>query len=443
MLKAFDEIPEGIDFGCRRKDLGTHSSRKFAESFAASKVDGPSRTQVCLRAGQSVGKTQDCYIFAEPDGDSLVGRTLALLKFDADEFDALPPHFGPDTLQELNVFGWSNILPWYDNLPPSYQRTIPYLFASLVYHYHQNNLDEVIPPEHPLYDQRIFTDRTLLNELKEKVILTHAYCESTQMSANGVPGIIALSRDVRRLQRLYEGNREELRAVSAEINVGINELSARIQNLFESQPAAVVREILSHVNVNGAQMVTMENVQRMLDELFRRDNRFGVITDALAEINARLLMGARDTAPTEADLVAAGQRAITANSFFWGGRYHPVPETFTWPTGKTTRTMGEYWFLGDRNAGIPAFRIIKPAWDLRKTCRVNYARAKRVITVLLKYAVDDNLLGGERDVTAVNSQAIFEAAFTKLAAVLYGEVTSHRSADITCSSVYERMRKKM
>ena len=252
-------------------------------------------------------------------------------------------------------------MPWYDNLPPSYQRTIPYLFASLVYHYHQNSLEEIIPPHHPLYDQRIFTDRTLLNELKEKVILTHAYCEYTQMSANGVPGIIALSRDVRILQRLYEGNREEIRAVSAEINIGISDLSTRIQTLFESQPAAVVREILSHVNVDGAQMVTMENVQRMLEELFRRDNRFGAISDALTAISARLqVMDARGTAPTEADSVAAGQRAVPVNSFLWGGRYHPVPETFTWPTGKTTRTIWEYWFLGDRNAGIPPFPIITP-----------------------------------------------------------------------------------
>jgi len=39
---------------------------------------------------------------AEEGGDSLVGRTVAQLKFDADEFDVLPPHFGSDTLLELN-----------------------------------------------------------------------------------------------------------------------------------------------------------------------------------------------------------------------------------------------------------------------------------------------------------------------------------------------------
>lgn len=93
--------------GCQRGDICTHSSRKFAESTSASKIDGPSKDMVCLRAGQSVGRTQDCYMKAEEGGDALVGRTVAQLKFNADEFDVLPPHFGPNTLQELNERGWN------------------------------------------------------------------------------------------------------------------------------------------------------------------------------------------------------------------------------------------------------------------------------------------------------------------------------------------------
>jgi len=60
---------------------------------------------VCLRAG-SVGRTQDCYMKSEQGGDALVGRTVAQLKFDADEFDVLPPHFRPDTLRDLSDRGW-------------------------------------------------------------------------------------------------------------------------------------------------------------------------------------------------------------------------------------------------------------------------------------------------------------------------------------------------
>ena len=55
-------IDKSLDLGCAREDIGTHSNRKFAESTSVSKLDGPSRTQVCLRAGQGVGGTQDCYM---------------------------------------------------------------------------------------------------------------------------------------------------------------------------------------------------------------------------------------------------------------------------------------------------------------------------------------------------------------------------------------------
>ena len=79
LMEALKDIPEELDLGCNRDDIGTHSNRKFAESTSVSKIDGPSRTEVCLRAGQGVGKTQDCYMFSEQDGDALVRGTIAQL----------------------------------------------------------------------------------------------------------------------------------------------------------------------------------------------------------------------------------------------------------------------------------------------------------------------------------------------------------------------------
>ena len=204
MLRALKEIPSHVDIGCKREHVGTHSNRKFAESTSASKVDGPSRTQVCLRAGQSVGRTQDCYIFAEEDGDSLVGRTVAQLKFDADQFDVLPAHFSNKVLAELDLYGWSNISDWYENLPDSYRRTVPKPFASLVHYFHNGDLSKIINGDHPLFSQRIFRDRNLIQSLKDKVILCHAYCHETHMSAQGVPGFITKSREIRQLKAHYE-----------------------------------------------------------------------------------------------------------------------------------------------------------------------------------------------------------------------------------------------
>ena len=138
-------------------------------------------------------------MFAEEDGDSLVGRTVTQLQFDANQFDILCPHFGPNTLERLYDFGWDNILPGYRNIEMySVSRAIPYLFSDLAYHYFNGDLHRLYPHEdHPIWAQPIFTDRTLLHSLREKVIFCHAHCPETMMSAQGVPAFITISREIR------------------------------------------------------------------------------------------------------------------------------------------------------------------------------------------------------------------------------------------------------
>lgn len=48
-----------------------------------------------------MGRTQECDMFSEDDGDALVGCTVAQLQLNADEFDVLPPYFDHQTLEEL------------------------------------------------------------------------------------------------------------------------------------------------------------------------------------------------------------------------------------------------------------------------------------------------------------------------------------------------------
>ena len=64
----------------------------------------------------------------EDDGDALTGRTLALLKINADEFDVLPPHFNHAVDAKLASHGWDNIIPGYRHYPDSFQRAIRLTF---------------------------------------------------------------------------------------------------------------------------------------------------------------------------------------------------------------------------------------------------------------------------------------------------------------------------
>lgn len=93
-------------------------------------------------------------MFSQQDGDALVGRTVAQLKLDADEFDIIAPHFSPETLIELYDYGWDFFVDGYINYPESFQRVVPFLLASLVY---KGHLQELLHVDHPLFSHRIFT----------------------------------------------------------------------------------------------------------------------------------------------------------------------------------------------------------------------------------------------------------------------------------------------
>lgn len=105
---------------------------------------------------------------------------------------------------------WQNdILPGYQYFPVSFQRVIPYLLASLVYHFHNGDLLRIFPSDHLLFRQILFTQPTILNSLKEKVILVHGYCPDTHMSAQGVPTNIVIQRELREFKVDYQRQKEQ------------------------------------------------------------------------------------------------------------------------------------------------------------------------------------------------------------------------------------------
>ena len=71
-------------------DIGTHSVRKGASTYAASGTTAcPSHTAVCVRAGWSMGNVLSVYLHYESVGDQHVGCTVAGLPWDRAEFGIL------------------------------------------------------------------------------------------------------------------------------------------------------------------------------------------------------------------------------------------------------------------------------------------------------------------------------------------------------------------
>lgn len=358
-------IPDHIDLGCKREDIGTHSNRKFAESTSASKIDGPSRTQVCLRAGQGVGRTQDCYMYAEEDGDALVGRTVAQLKLDADEFDILPPHFSWETVNRFHEFGWEHILPGYKHYPDSFKRVIPYLLASLVLHYFNGNLARLLSQDHPLFKQVLFTTNfEFLESLRNEVLMQHYYCPSTHMSASGIPAVIIVSREVRELKKLFE-------TTCNVFERKIEELTELLNRHGEELPEKLTAELLKRFTVQGVIPVTVDDIRKTVMELLNcPDNpSFAKLCAIENRLHNLVISSGNNSSDVhqgdqliEQQLSSSNNNTTTPQSFvhYWPNvdeKAHLVPYGFKFPS-YTVHNMWSLWFFGIPNERIGPMKFI-------------------------------------------------------------------------------------
>ncbi len=444
LVDAVDNIPEEIDLGCDRCDIGTHSNRKFAETTSVSKIDGPSRTQVCLRAGQGVGRTQDCYMFSEEDGDSLVGRTVAQLKLDADEFDVLPPHFGTQTLNELHNYGWEKILSGFQYYPTSFQRVVPFLLAHLVYHWFNGNLKELYDKNHPIFAQPLFTEPTLLNSLKEKVILVHAHCADTSMNAQGVPGIILISREIRNFRMHYD-------STCTIFNQRVDNLTAQLLNSMNALPRTIIEQLTQKFRINGVSPVGILEIRELFAEMF--STHCQTITQSLATITEQqsLIMNRIENGVTTAQR-GVGMNEVHLNPhrtavgmvYNWPGvddLLHTVPVGYKFPS-YTCYTMWNLWFFGNAAENICAHKSISRKFDLNtKICKSNQSRTKLIMNKLVSIAVSDGKIARASDITVQNSSELFNYAYPKLVSQLYTSPPT-RPEDININTLANRINTK-
>lgn len=430
LTKATESISPAIDLGCDRKDIGAHSNRKFAESMAVSRIDGPSRTQVCLRAGQSVGRTQDCYMSQEDDGDALVGRTLAQLKMNADEFDVLPPHFNIDTELKLEDFGWDYIYPGYSHHPTTFRRVIRQLFPTLVYHYHMGHLTDRCHNDHPIWRTRLFANRDLINSLRDDVILCHGHCTQTSMFAEGIPAVIQVSREVRTEAKKQTEYLKDvlinLKDIAKEMNEGQQEM---VQIMKHENPQDVCDLITNSFNLDGQAAKLVKDIKEMLKKHqdLQQENQMTKMDAILSQVEA--LQNSVSAQPaagsstmmtndvTQQDTIQIGRRP-----HLWPGdeRLHRVPHNFRWPSD-TAFAIWELWFFGNNSLGIGPYRLIENCDLPRKVCRTNKNKCAKLMSILFDIAKESSdEVTRKEHINKENSAELFDISYRSILQELYG-----------------------
>ncbi|RLN93538.1 hypothetical protein BBJ28_00023396, partial [Nothophytophthora sp. Chile5] len=175
-------------------DLGTHSFRKGASSYAASgSAGGPSAAAVYLRAGWSLGGVQDTYMRYESAGDMHVGRTVCGLPDDRPEFALLSPRFMAGHTASIA----RAIDSCFGAVPSSLRLVCEYALASVFYH--RDYLRRVVPANDSLMSTLPFTSgASNVTQLSRHVVCTLPTSRDG-IRATGVPPYVSVMCQMREM----------------------------------------------------------------------------------------------------------------------------------------------------------------------------------------------------------------------------------------------------
>lgn len=206
-------------------DIGTHSFRKGAATYALSFFGFYQLSDVYLRVGWSLGNVQDRYIFQTPGGDQCLGRTLCGLSPNSENFAMLPPHFDRADINMLTLDDWCALCPDYVTLPDSFKGVLPFLLASL--YFHEEYYRRTLPANHLLFLSPPFQcSRHNIVRLKTRIYCEVNQCLQTGLIATGVPMIMQLSIRLNRMEAKLDSRDTQLIAQLNDLRKDLPQLTS-------------------------------------------------------------------------------------------------------------------------------------------------------------------------------------------------------------------------
>jgi hypothetical protein len=425
-------LPDTVELGAKKSDIGTHSTRKAVLSFVMSMPGGPSSVSAYLRADWSLGNVQDRYIFEGQGGDEFCGRVVSGLSiFSTKDFPILPPHFDQSVLSSFTSTFWNNLLPGYDRFPTCFRQCLPYLLASLVHH--QQYLREVLPPNHPLFNCPVFASG-LIGDLKNAILLGTGCCGKTSMRATGVPPYITLGVSVDNLR--------------AELDTSLRQVQGELQSVRESMhaelaglPARLKATLLDNFNVLGVQQVTARDFEARMEAMLHQ---------IMAGIEARLSSGPSSQPsaqePTTTDQQDGASEVGPYGTWVWGGRMHPVREGFKVPRGDL-KSLYLLWHFGNQMERYKPYKFLTGADMGSNAERSELAKIRTVIDQLEEIAKNEGFVSPDARFRAMEPplpsrgemQTMFDRAYRRLVDMLWAGHPAAREGQKSVGTIYNKV----
>jgi hypothetical protein len=231
---------EFMVLGFSPNELGTHSFRKGASTYASSKNGGPSMVAIYHRAGWCIGNVQKRYIFPTVGQDQMVGRVLCGLPWQDERYCILPPHF--KDVSKIDVSDWELLVPGYCNYPASFRSAIPFVMASVIYHVKW--IEENLPKSHPYFASRLYTTR-VCNRLSNEVVTGYDNCEYTKMSATGIPESAMITKRLHTVEDTINALQNMCQRID-------DNGERRLKSTMTDLPGVIVQCILDNISIEGA-----------------------------------------------------------------------------------------------------------------------------------------------------------------------------------------------
>lgn len=332
-----------------KSGIGTHSYRKGSATYCSTGVSQPPPpASVHRRAGWTLGDASDKYVFQDPQGDRIVGRTLTGLAPHLPEFMTLPPHFQHDAPSSLilellkKIYqpiidmvlyvkgedGALNPRSKYSEIRPVFFTLLRHLLASLIFHYQW--LSETLPPR-SLF-RLLFSVITVSDVAQLSPFVTTDPAKGV-MNVTGVSAVSYLFSDYSKLSKKMD----------------------LIDSKLDSLPVLVVSDMKASIEelMQATGNLTPNSVETILDRVLDRrirELRGGDLQPSASPVTSSSSSSTSST--PSLDQVSNG-----VPLYCWGGKHSRVPENFAFPRCNF-RSAWSYWWTGisDEETPICPFR---------------------------------------------------------------------------------------
>lgn len=265
------------------------------------------------------------------------------------------------------------------------------------------------------------------------------------MSAEGIPGIIVVSRELRNFQKNYNDT-------CSLYNKRIDELQIHIDQCYVDLPDQIVRILLENFQINGVSPITLGDIRTIISDMLTSHNGpLQTIIEKLDRISDNQHASATTSltiASSNNDVVLplSNEIEVRGQYFYWhlvDDKVHKVPYGFKWPSHDLS-TMYRLWIYGCSNSNIGPYHQISAEDDLvAEGCKVNCSKTKIMMKVIISAAIRKHVISHFRDIKAsvATSREVYKNGYEMLINLLYVDRSCPRPNETNIYTLYNRMKK--